>query len=135
MSQASGTRQIDMDKVVHFEIPADDLARAKKFYSTVFGWKMNEMPQMQYVLVGTVESDENGMPKEPGAINGGMLEREDTVKAPVITISVKGIDEAAKAIEKNGGKMIRAKMPVGDMGFAAYFKDSEGNVIGLWQNA
>ena len=124
-----------MDKIVHFEIPADNLARAKKFYSTVFGWKMNEMPEMDYVLVQTVESDENGMPKEPGAINGGMLKREDPVKSPVVTISVKSIDEAAKTIEKNGGKIIRPKMPVGDMGFAAYFKDPEGNAVGLWQNA
>ena len=124
-----------MDKIVHFEIPADNLARAKKFYSTVFGWKMNEMPEMDYVLVHTVESDENGMPKEPGAINGGMLKREDPVKSPVVTISVKSIDEAAKTIEKNGGKIIRPKMPVGDMGFAAYFKDTEGNAVGLWQNA
>jgi len=124
-----------MDKIVHFEIPADNLARAKKFYNTVFGWKMNEMPEMDYVIVQTVELDENGMPKEPGAINGGMLKREDPVKSPVVTISVKSIDEAAKTIEKNGGKIIRPKMPVGDMGFAAYFKDTEGNAIGLWQNA
>jgi predicted enzyme related to lactoylglutathione lyase len=124
-----------MDKVVHFEIPADNLARAEKFYSTVFGWKMNEMPEMDYVLVHTVESDETGMPKEPGAINGGMLKREEPVKSPVVTISVNSIDDAAKTIEKNGGKMIRPKMPVGDMGFAAYFKDTEGNVVGLWQNA
>jgi hypothetical protein len=124
-----------MDKVVHFEIPADNLARARKFYSTVFGWKMNEVPEMQYTLVGTLETDEKGMPKEAGAINGGMLERQDPVKAPVIIISVDNMDRAAATIEKNGGKIIRAKMPVGDMGFAAYFRDTEGNVIGLWQNA
>jgi len=123
-----------MDKVVHFEIPADNLARAKRFYNTVFGWRMNEIPEMEYVIVGTVESDENGMPKETGAINGGMLERQDPVKSPVITINVKSIDQAAATIEKNGGKIVRPKMPVGDMGFAAYFKDTEGNVIGLWQN-
>jgi len=123
-----------MDKVVHFEIPADNLARAKKFYNTVFGWKMNEIPEMEYVMVGTVESDEDGMPKETGAINGGMLERQDPVKSPVITINVKNIDQAAEVIEKNGGKLVRPKMAVGDMGYAAYFKDTEGNVIGLWQN-
>ena len=124
-----------MDKVEHFEIPADDLARAKRFYSTVFGWKMNEFPEMEYVIVGTVESDENGMPKETGAMNGGMLERQDPVKSPVITINVKSIDQEAATIEKNGGKIVRPKMAVGDMGFAAYFKDTEGNVIGLWQEA
>jgi predicted enzyme related to lactoylglutathione lyase len=89
---------------------------------------------MVYVLVGTVESDENGMPKEIGAINGGMLKRQDPVRSPVITINVKSIDQAAVAIENNGGKTVRPKMPVGNMGFAAYFKDTEGNVIGLWQN-
>ena len=124
-----------MDRVVHFEIPADNLARAKEFYNTVFGWNMNEMPEMEYVMVGTAESNENGMPKEPGAINGGMLERQDPVKSIVITINVKDIDQAATMIEKNGGKIVRPKMPVGDMGFAAYFKDSEENVVGLWQNA
>jgi len=124
-----------MGKVVHFEIPADNLARAKKFYSTVFGWSLDEFPDMEYTIARTVESDQNGMPKEPGAINGGMLQRQDPVKAPVITISVDNMDQAAATIEKNGGKMIRPKMAVGDMGFAAYFKDTEGNVVGLWQNA
>ena len=46
-----------MGKVVHFEIPADDLPRAKKFYSTVFGWSTSEMPEMEYVMLGTAESD------------------------------------------------------------------------------
>lgn len=126
---------MNMGKVVHFEIPADNLARAKKFYSTVFGWTLNDFPEMEYTIAKTVESDQNGMPKEPGAINGGMLQRQDPVKSPVITIDVDNMDQAAVTIEKNGGKMIRAKMAVGDMGFAAYFKDTEGNVVGLWQNA
>jgi hypothetical protein len=127
--------RMDMGKVVHFEIPTDNLARAKKFYSTVFGWSLDEFPEMEYTFARTVESDQNGMPKEPGAINGGMLQRQDPVKTPVITISVDNMDQAAATIEKNGGKMIRPKMAVGDMGFAAYFKDTEGNVVGLWQNA
>lgn len=124
-----------MDKVMHFEIPADDLARAKKFYGTIFGWRISEMPEMGYVLVGTVASDENGMPKEPGAINGGMLKREAPVTAPVITISVASIEETLTKIKNNGGKIMREKLSVGDMGFAAYFRDTEENVIGLWQSA
>ncbi len=126
---------MNMGKVVHFEIPADDLPRAKKFYSTVFGWTLNEFPEMEYTIVRTVQSDERGIPKELGAINGGMLARQDPVRAPVVTIDVENMDQATATIEKNGGKIIRPKMPVGDMGFAAYFKDTEGNVIGLWQNA
>ena len=123
-----------MGKVVHFEIPADDLLRAKKFYGTVFGWKMNEMPEMEYVMVGTTESNEDGMPREPGAINGGMLKRQDPVRNPVVTIDVESIDDTLASVEKNGGRVVRAKLAVGDMGFTAYFRDSEGNVIGLWQN-
>ena len=126
-----------MDKVIFFEIPADNLPRARKFYGTVFGWKMNEIPQMHYTQVETVEADRlgvRGTPKVPGAINGGMLERRDSVKSPVIYISVKNIDEAAATIEQNGGEVIQPRTPVGNFGFAAYFKDTEGNIVGLWQS-
>jgi predicted enzyme related to lactoylglutathione lyase len=123
-----------MGKVVHFEIPADDLPRAKKFYSTVFDWKASDVPEMEYVMLGTTESDENGMPKQPGAINGGMMKRQDPLKHPVVTIDVENIDDSLAKVEKNGGQVVREKLAVGDMGFTAYIKDSEGNVIGLWQN-
>ena len=124
-----------MGRVCHFELPADDLARAKKFYSTVFGWEMCEYPEMKYTILRTSPSDENGTPKEAGSINGGMLARQDPVKTPVITIGVDDMDEATKAIEKNGGKIIQPKMAVSGMGFAAYFRDTEGNVVGLFEPA
>ncbi len=124
-----------MQSVVHFEIPADDLERAQKFYSESFGWNVNYIAEMNYAIVSTTESDEKtGAPKKPGAINGGMLKRQEPVKNPVITINVESIDEAHDKIETAGGEIIRGKMPVGDMGFASYFKDSEGNVLGLWEN-
>ena len=123
-----------MGKVVHFEIPADDLSRAKKFYNTVFGWKASDVPEMEYVMLGTTESDENGMPRQPGAINGGMMKRQEPLKHPVVTIDVESIDDALSKVKKNGGQVVREKLPIGDMGFTAYIRDSEGNVIGLWQN-
>lgn len=123
-----------MDKVVHFEIPADDVARAQKFYKTAFGWKMNSIPGMGYTLVSTVDSDEKGTPKTPGAINGGMLKRQAPVKVPVITINVANIEKTVQKVVEQGGKLVRKKSKVGDMGYAAYIKDSEGNVVGLWQN-
>jgi predicted enzyme related to lactoylglutathione lyase len=64
-----------------------------------------------------------------------MLQRQDPVTTPVITIEVDDIDDTLTAIEKHGGARLGDKMTVGDMGFAAYFKDSEGNLLGLWQNA
>lgn len=124
-----------MNKVVHFEIPTDDTQRAIKFYESTFGWKINNMPEVGYALAITTEVGDDQAPKEPGSINGGIMKRSDEIKSPVITIDVESIDEHAKKIEDAGGKIIRPKMPVFDMGFAAYFEDTEGNVIGLWENA
>jgi uncharacterized protein len=119
--------------VVHFEVPADDVERAQKFYSKTFGWKMQSIPEMGYTLVLSSPSNAEGRPTNPGTINGGMLRRQAPVEHCVITIGVEDIDASLKAVAKNGGKVVEKKMPVGDMGFAAYFRDSEGNVIGLWE--
>mgnify|MGYP001598568886 CR=1 FL=1 len=54
-----------MDKVVHFEVPADDMKRAQKFYSEVFGWGIQELPEMDYTIVQTMEMDEKQMPRNP----------------------------------------------------------------------
>ncbi|MDE1767980.1 MAG: VOC family protein [Candidatus Micrarchaeota archaeon] len=124
-----------MDKVVHFEIPAEDISRAKKFYGGVFGWKTEDVKEMDYVIVHTVAIDEKTrMPKEPGAINGGMMKKTQHVKSPVITIGVDDIEKSIQKIEKAGGKILGEKQKVGDIGWSAYAKDSEGNVIGLWQS-
>jgi uncharacterized protein len=124
-----------MDPVVHFEIPAKDVKRASAFYSKAFGWNLKQFPGFEYWSVATTDSDQNGMPKAPGSINGGMGKKgEMAPKSVTITVSVADIDTALKAIKKLGGSQVGKKMPVGDMGWSAYFEDSEGNLIGLWQN-
>src|SRR5579862_5921524 len=122
-------------EVGHFEIPADDPARARKFYESTFGWKMNEMPGMDYTMVSTGAVGEQGMPSEPGYIGGGIAKRGPIVAHPVVTIIVDEITAVEKTIVKNGGKVLQKKQPIGDgsMGFTGYFKDSEGNIIGLFQ--
>jgi uncharacterized protein len=125
-----------MDSVVHFEIPADDFERAHEFYREAFGWNIQHMPDMQYTIVSTTDSNEQGMPVKPGAINGGIGKREALASQhPVITIGVDDIDKSIERIGSLGGSAVGDKMQVGDMGWAAYFKDTEGNVVGLWQNA
>jgi predicted enzyme related to lactoylglutathione lyase len=124
-----------MDSVVHFEIPAKDIKRASAFYSKAFGWNITQFPNFEYWSLVTTASDKNGTPTSPGSINGGMGKKG--VMAPkdvTVTISVADIDAALAAVKKLGGKMSGKKMPVGDMGFSAYFEDTEGNIIGLWQN-
>jgi uncharacterized protein len=124
-----------MGRVVHFEIPFDDADRARNFYRDVFDWEITPMPEMNYNMVSTGPTSNEGMPSEPGYIGGGMMQREAPVKSPVLTLGVDDIDASIVAIEKNGGSAVGEKLPVGDMGFAAYFKDSEGNLMGLWQSA
>ena len=124
-----------MDKVIHFEVPFEDGERATTFYREAFGWQLNAMPQFQYVLATTTPADETGSPTEAGGINGGMLRRQGPISAPVITIGVADLDEALARVEKLGGSVAIGRQPVGDMGFSAYFHDTEGNLIGLWQNA
>jgi len=122
-------------RVVHFEIPADDVGRAEEFYRSTFGWNLNAMPDMGYTMVSTTPTDDQGAPTEPGAINGGMMKRESPISTPVITIDVDDIDKALETIGSNGGSTVQGKQSVMDMGFAAYFKDSEGNLMGLWETA
>lgn len=125
-----------MDKVVHFEIPADDIERAQKFYKENFGWEINKIPVpggQNYYMVTTVPTDEKQIPKETGAINGGMQQRDDTSPSPVLVIDVVNIDETLKKIESSGGTVVMPKMKVMDMGLYARVKDTEGNIIGVWQ--
>jgi len=123
-----------MDSVVHFEIPADDLDRGKKFYADVFGWQVKKSPEIDYTTLLTTEVDEKTwQPKEPGAINGGMSMRDPKTPYPLVTIDVTDIDTTMEKIKKLGGSEVKEKMAVGDMGFVGYFKDSEGNILALWQ--
>ncbi len=119
--------------VVHFEVPADNVERARKFYEGTFGWTINPMPAMNYTIVGTGPADKDGFPTAPGYIGGGIAQRGDNVAHPVITIEVKDIDAALATVQKNGGSTLSPKTSIGAMGSIAYIRDSEGNTIGLWE--
>jgi hypothetical protein len=122
-------------RVVHFEIPFDDGDRARGFYKELFGWQAVEMPELAYTIVTTGPSSDQG-PTEPGYIGGGMLSRQQAATdRPVVVIDVASIDETLARIGGMGGSTVVGKTPVGDMGFAAYFTDPEGNVMGLWETA
>ena len=126
-----------MSKVVHFEIPADDIPRAKEFYGSIFGWQLQDMDTggADYTIVMTTPVDpQTQLPTEPGAINGGMMKRADDTNSPVITIEVGSIDDALKQIEAEGGSVVRPRTEIPSMGAFAYFKDTEANVVGLWES-
>lgn len=119
-----------MDKVVHFEIPYDNKNRAYKFYSEIFGWKLLDIPEMEYTMVYAAETDENNMVVEKGAINGGLFQRNDTAKQPMLVIGVESIDETIKKVIVAGGRVVTPKQPIPN-GSYARVADCEGNIIGL----
>ena len=130
-----------MDPIVHFEIPVNDLDKARSFYGPLFGWNLQDwtMPDGSvYVGVHTTPIDEKTlMPLKPGAINGGIMQRNDKVKdvrGAIIAVNVPSIDEKVKEVEKVGGTLVMSKTDVMGMGFYAYIQDPEGNVLGLWED-
>jgi predicted enzyme related to lactoylglutathione lyase len=124
-----------MDKVVHFHIPAEDMERAKKFYSEIFGWKtIPTGMDNDYTIVQTAATDKEGMLLESGAINGALYLRESPGEHPIIIINVPSIADYLEKIQSSGGGVVTPNSPVGDFGFYAEIKDSEGNLVGLFQD-
>ena len=125
-------------KVSHFEIPVDKMDRARKFYSDAFGWMIRNVPGaapgQDYVMAATAKTDDKGMIQENGVINGGIVNRMGPLKHPIITIVVDDIDKAIEDVTRSGGKISMPRTAMADMGIYAYFEDTEGNVLGLWQS-
>jgi predicted enzyme related to lactoylglutathione lyase len=124
-----------MDKIVHFEIPFDDKQRAMKFYADCFGWQLTDMPEMSYVMAVTTPVGENQMPKEAGAINGGLFQRPKEAPSPTVYVGVASVAGAIKKVEAAGGKVVTPHTPIPGMGAYARVKDTEGNVVGLFEAA
>lgn len=119
---------------MHFELPADELARATSFYGEVFGWGLIPTGPGS-ALARTAPSDEYGQPTDAGAINGAFAARQAPITVPVVTIGVDDIEKTLERVEAHGGRRVQAKTPVGDFGFVAYFTDTENNTVGLWEYA
>ena len=134
-----------MNRVVHFEIHADDVERAKKFYSDVFGWQMQQMGQEfgNYVLVitgpGPDEIAAGKVTTENVGINGGLMKREgpraegNGPNAFVCIIGVDDIDAYIAKIDAAGGVPQTDKMDVPGVGKLRYYHDTEGNMFGVIQ--
>ena len=118
--------------IVHFEIPADDPARARAFYEDVFGWDMAKVPAMDYWMFKTVESDDQGQPKRPG-VNGAMMKRMYPGQSPLNYFGVADIEAHTAKLVAAGGEVLVPKMAVPGHGWFVQFKDTEGNILALWQ--
>src|SRR5262245_12916228 len=111
--------------IVHFEIPADDVQRAIKFYKSAFGWKISDPWKMDYFFVETRRKGEEG-------INGGLMQRKMPEQPFMNYILTKSIDRSLQKVEQAGGVVAMPRTEIGEgMGWIAAFKDTEGNVMGF----
>ena len=113
--------------VSHFDVHADDLPRARRFYETVFEWKFNPWGPPDFFLIATGKEDDPG-------IHGALTKRRTHVEGKPMfgyecTISVANVDETAAAIEANGGQVTLPKTCINGVGWIIQFLDTEGNVV------
>ena len=112
--------------IVWFEIPADNVERAKKFYGALFGWKIEKFPgQMEYWHIDTGGGDDTP--------DGGMMKRQAPEHTITNYIAVKSVNEAAAKVQKLGGKICMPKTPVPHMGYFIVCQDTENNMFALWE--
>lgn len=111
--------------VVWFEIPADNVKRAQKFYKSLFGWKIKQMPGMEYWHIDTGGED--------ASPDGGMMKRKDPRQPITNYVFVESVDKAAAKVKKLGGKICVPNTAVGEMGFFAVCMDTENNVFAVWE--
>ena len=111
------------NKVVHFEIPADDPEKLAKFYTDVFGWKTSKWGEEQYWLVDA------GPREDPGI--GGAIYKKDWMTTVVNTIGVDDVDAYVEKIKQAGGEIVREPMDIPEVGRHAVAKDPEGTLFGI----
>jgi predicted enzyme related to lactoylglutathione lyase len=121
--------------VSHFEIYASDPKKLADFYTKMLDWKITEFPQMDYIMVSSGETDEQGMLKQPGAINGGIARRPEgfSINGAVNYSMVDSIEGSIERARSLGAKMTKGKTAVPGMGWFAMFIDPEGNNFAVFK--
>lgn len=129
-----------MSRVVHFEIHASNPEGLIPFYKSMFGWSIEPWgPPGMYWLIRTAPDTDTGM--EPPGIDGGMVPRRggmasegQAVNAFVCTVNVEDVSAAMEKAVALGGTVALPRMPIPTVGWLGYFKDPDGNIVGVMQN-
>src|SRR5437867_1252459 len=113
--------------IVWFEIPADSVERARKFYGALFGWKIKKFPgMMDYWHIDTGGGDDTP--------DGGLLTRKHPDHQGITSyVSVPSVDKSAAKVQKLGGKICMPKTAVPQMGYFVICQDTENNMFALWE--
>ena len=124
-----------MPNIAYFEIPADNVDRAKHFYKNLLGWKIEPIrtPTMDLKSMEAIQYNEITLGDPTlGTINmGGLYKRQgdETIKNYVM---VDDIDKVVAKVEKLGGKIVMPKFMIKGVGLVALLQDTEGNGFGVW---
>ena len=110
-----------MSSIVHFEISAEDLQRAKTFYTELFGWKFEGIQGMDYMMIDTY------------GLGGGLMKRMHPDQQITDYIGVPSVDEYSAKVEKLGGKILVSKTAIPGMGYFVICMDTENNAFGLFE--
>jgi uncharacterized protein len=123
--------------VVHFEMPAEDKARVKKFYEEVFGWEMRQLgPEMgDYIIAMTTQTDEKGEAVTPVAINGGFYQKGQGGETPRVVVAVEDMQKAIEMVKNAGGQVMGEPMDIPNIGKFVLVTDTEGNTVGMLEPA
>ncbi|MEK6894787.1 MAG: VOC family protein [Nanoarchaeota archaeon] len=121
--------------VTHFEMPAEDNKRAKEFYESTFGWKMQQLGEEMgnYLLAQTAETDNKNMVKTPGVINGGFFKKGEYGTSPHVVIAVENLEDHMKLVKQHGGKIQGNPQDIPEIGKFVMFLDTEGNRVCMLQ--
>jgi predicted enzyme related to lactoylglutathione lyase len=122
-----GQKSRAASSLVWFEIPADDLERAKKFYGSLFGWKFAKLPA---AVLDYWHIDTGGKDATP---DGGLMPRMHPGQAITNYVSVASVASSMAKVQKLGGKICKTKTAVPAMGYFAVCEDPEGNTFALWE--
>lgn len=124
-----------MPNIAYFEIPADNVDRAKHFYQSLLGWKIEptKVPMDLVVVAATQYHDVSTGEAKEGTLNMGGMYKRQMSELIINHVMVEDIDEVLAKVEKLGGKILMPKMEIKAVGLNAIIQDTEGNSIGLWK--
>ncbi len=108
--------------IVHVELHSADPAKSKAFYAEIFGWKFQDIPEMEYTTF-----------KAPSNPDGGLMKAIENRVQVLNYILTADIDRDVERIQRAGGSILQQKMEIPQMGWWALFQEPGGTTQALYQ--
>lgn len=113
-------------RIIHIEFAAKDPKASATFYGDVFGWKIQDMPEMNYIMFESGDDLGGGFPE----IDGELMNTGDVI----VYIDTDDIPATLREIKSAGGKTLIPETEIPETGWFAFFEDPAGNRVGLYKS-